>query len=190
RVHVPLVEHGGKAILLEQAPASRAGQLAACISLQQPGPLDLRRTYEELEAVGQLRLPDVAAVLADALLVALLQLLGLEYALPPLGPAFGFVDRIPDALPVGLEEPGRQEPVLGHLVARGCFAVAELRAWSLDDLGEADHRDGVLVGDRPRVELGEEVEGLVAAAELRVVMLDVAGRELRDLLHLDVVDHG
>src|SRR5215212_2168415 len=74
-------------------------------------------------------------------------------------------------------------------VPRGRLAVAELRARPLDDLREADHRDGVLIPDRPGVDLLEEVDGLRGAAEFRVVVLDVAVREVLDLLHLDVVDH-
>src|SRR5690242_8633186 len=75
-------------------------------------------------------------------------------------------------------------------VPGGRLAVPELRAGPLDDLGEPDHRDGVLLADRARVERLEEVDGLVAAAELGVVVLHVTGGELRDLLHLNVVDHG
>src|SRR5215216_6192220 len=70
------------------------------------------------------------------------------------------------------------------------LAVAELRTRPFDDLGEADHGDRVLVADRPRVDLLEEVHRLVAPPELRVVVLDVARRELLDPLDLDVVDHG
>src|SRR5262245_29579634 len=69
------------------------------------------------------------------------------------------------------------------------LAVAELGAGALDDLREADHGDRVLLADRPGVDLLQEVDRLVAAAELRVVVLDVTWRELLDLLHLDVVDH-
>src|SRR5215207_6349518 len=60
----------------------------------------------------------------------------------------------------------------------------------LDDLGEADDRDGVLERDLAVVDLLEEVDELLGAAELGVVVLDVARRELLDALHLDVVDDG
>src|SRR5215218_8825708 len=69
------------------------------------------------------------------------------------------------------------------------LAVAELRTRPFDDLGEADHGDRVVLADGPRIDLLEEVHGLVATAELRVVVLDVARRELLDPLDLDVVDH-
>src|SRR3954451_12203519 len=75
-------------------------------------------------------------------------------------------------------------------VAGRRLAVPELGGGPFHDLGEADHGDGVLIGDRPGVDLGEEVHGRLAAAELRVVVLDVAGGELGDLLHLDIVDDG
>src|SRR4051812_48913570 len=59
----------------------------------------------------------------------------------------------------------------------------------LDDLGEADHRHQVVVGDRAAVDLLEEALGLLEAAKLGVVVLDVAAAELGDALDLDVVDH-
>ena len=71
----------------------------------------------------------------------------------------------------------------------GVLAVAELRRRRLDDLREADHGDGVVVVDRAAVDLREEVDRLLEAAELGVVVLDVARGELLDPLHLDVVDH-
>ena len=43
---------------------------------------------------------------------------------------------------------------------------------------------------RAAVDLLEEVDRLVQAAELRVVVLDVARGELLDALDLDLVDHG
>ena len=43
--------------------------------------------------------------------------------------------------------------------------------------------------DRPAVDLLEELDLVLEPAELGVVVLDVAPRELADLLHLDVVDH-
>src|SRR5215204_518400 len=86
---VPLIEHGGHPVLLEEAPPADARQLAARVALQQSRAIDLGRAHEELESVGELRLPDVAPVLADAGLIALLELLGLEHALPPMGPALG-----------------------------------------------------------------------------------------------------
>src|SRR5262249_21386875 len=58
-----------------------------------------------------------------------------------------------------------------------------------DDLREPDHGDDVVVGDWHPVDLLEELDLLLEPAELRVVVLDVAGREVADLLDLDVVDH-
>src|SRR4051794_3285197 len=81
-------------------------------------------------------------------------------------------------------------PARDASVAGRRLAVAELGARSFDDLAEADHRDGVVVSDGAGVDRFQEVDGLLATAELRVVVLDVARGELRDLLHLDVVDHG
>src|SRR5690606_27925686 len=60
----------------------------------------------------------------------------------------------------------------------------------LDDLGEADDRDDVLVGDLAAVDLLEEVPHLLVAPELRVVVLDVPGRQLAEALDLDLVDDG
>ena len=56
--------------------------------------------------------------------------------------------------------------------------VAEVRARRLDDLREADHGDGVVVIDRAAVDLFEELLLVLEATELRVVVLDVAPREL------------
>src|SRR6187397_1772048 len=69
------------------------------------------------------------------------------------------------------------------------LAIAEVRAGGLDDLREADHRDDVVGADRPPVDLFEELDLVLEPAELRVVVLDVARREIADVLRLDVVDH-
>ena len=63
-------------------------------------------------------------------------------------------------------------------VVVGGLAVAEVRARRLDDLREADHRHQVVLGDRAAVDLLEEAGGLLEAAELGVVVLDVAAAEL------------
>src|SRR5262245_58065576 len=67
--------------------------------------------------------------------------------------------------------------------------VAEMGARRLDDLGEADHRDQILSGDRAAVDLLEEIDRLLEPAKLGVVVLNVARGQLRDPLYLDVVDH-
>src|SRR5205814_10051392 len=56
------------------------------------------------------------------------------------------------------------------------------------DLREADHGDCVVVADRAAVDLLQEVDLLVQAAELGVVVLDVAWREVAYALDLDRVD--
>src|SRR5437762_1887433 len=56
------------------------------------------------------------------------------------------------------------------------------------DLREADHGDRVVVADRAAVDLLQEVDLLVQAAELGVVVLDVAWREVAYALDLDRVD--
>src|SRR5690349_4203775 len=60
----------------------------------------------------------------------------------------------------------------------------------LDDLREADHGHQIVLGHRAAVDLLEEAELLLEAAELRVVVLDVAPGQLAGPLHIDVVDHG
>ena len=50
----------------------------------------------------------------------------------------------------------------------------------LDDLREADHRDQVLGRDRAAVDLLEEIDLLLDAAELGVVVLDVAPGEISE----------
>src|SRR5438105_8944075 len=60
---------------------------------------------------------------------------------------------------------------------------------SAADLGEANHRHGVVLGHLAVVELPEEAGHLLDAADLRVVVLDLARREVAELLHLDLVDH-
>src|SRR5829696_5376485 len=58
------------------------------------------------------------------------------------------------------------------------------------DLGEAHDRDHVVHLDLTAVDLLQEVDHLIEPAELRIVVLDVAGGEVLDLLDLDAVDHG
>src|SRR4051794_8655709 len=65
--------------------------------------------------------------------------------------------------------------------------VGELRR-VVDDLAEAHDGDDVVGRDGPSVDLFEEVLHLVVAAELGVVVLDVARREVLEALDLDLVD--
>ena len=69
------------------------------------------------------------------------------------------------------------------------LTIAEVGAGRLDDLREADHGDRFIGRDRLSIDLFEELDLLLEPAELRIVVLDVARRELGDALHLDVVDH-
>src|SRR3954465_5493388 len=57
-----------------------------------------------------------------------------------------------------------------------------------DDLREPHDRDDVLHRHLLAVDLLEEVDHLLVAAELGVVVLDVAGRQVADALDLDLVD--
>src|SRR5437868_2926040 len=66
---------------------------------------------------------------------------------------------------------------------------SRLMPGSAADLREADHRHGVVLGHLAVVELPEEAGHLLDAADLRVVVLDLARREVAELLHLDLVDH-
>ena len=58
------------------------------------------------------------------------------------------------------------------------------------DLAEPDHRDGVVRCDLAVVELTEEGRHVLGAANLRIVVLDLARGELAERLHLDLVDDG
>src|SRR5215218_10189028 len=60
-----------------------------------------------------------------------------------------------------------------HLVAVRRLSVAQVGARRLDDLREADHGDHVAGVHRAAVDLFEEVDLVLEAAELRVVVLDV-----------------
>src|SRR3954454_16824575 len=82
----------------------------------------------------------------------------------------------------------RPRRLAGSVVVRG-LPVAEMRTRRLDDLGEADHRDRIIRGDGSPIDLFEEGDLLLEPAELGVVVLDVARRELGDPLDLDVVDY-
>src|SRR5262249_15016717 len=73
---------------------------------------------------------------------------------------------------------GALKPPIAHLVEGGV----------LDDLAEVDHRDLVVEGDLPRVDVREEVEGVLDEAELRVVALDLPLGQLADRLDVDQVD--
>src|SRR4051812_17196600 len=77
RVHVPLIEDGGHAALLEEPPAADARELARGVALQEMRALDLGGPHEELEPVWQLRLPHIPPELPDAVLIPLLELVGL-----------------------------------------------------------------------------------------------------------------
>jgi hypothetical protein len=68
------------------------------------------------------------------------------------------------------------------------LSVADVGLRRLGDLREADHRDRILFEDRPAVDLLEELALVLEAAELGVVVLDVAPGEVFELLHLDVVN--
>src|SRR6266536_1975301 len=57
------------------------------------------------------------------------------------------------------------------------------------DLGKADHGHQIFAADLPVVELTEEARHLLGPTDLGVVVLDLAGRELGELLDLDLVDH-
>src|SRR3954447_8447667 len=77
-----------------------------------------------------------------------------------------------------------------YLVLRAADAVQALgvRRRVLDDLREAHDGHDVVGGDRLAVDLLEEMDHLLGAAELRVVVLDVPRREVLDPLDLDLVD--
>src|SRR5215217_503437 len=78
------------------------------------------------------------------------------------------------------------------LILRGSVrphALADLRT-VFGDLGEAHDRDQILHLHLAAVDLLEEVHHLVESAELGVVVLDVAPRELIHPLHVHAVDHG
>ncbi len=65
--------------------------------------------------------------------------------------------------------------------------VSDLVRRVLDDLGEANHGHRVLHGHVTVVDLLQEVDHLLDAPELRVVVLDVPGREILDALYLDLL---
>src|SRR5690606_28505558 len=101
-------------LVLEEAPAAGALELTGRGALEQAGRLDARGLDLELDGVGDRAAPDVAAALADAALVAGGEALGDLDPGPPLGPALRLVDRIPHALALDRQQPGRQEAVVGH----------------------------------------------------------------------------
>src|SRR6478672_7399464 len=170
-VDVPLVDDrgnrpiAGAPVLLEQPPAANPGQLARRVAFEQVRLLHPCGRHLELEVVGELRAPGVASDLAETGLVAFDEALRRDYATPPIRPALGLPDRVPDRLAGRLQAPGGEKAVLGHrrlaspkygrapylrtgpLVGGGRLAVAELRPHRLDHLREANHGHGVLVGD-------------------------------------------
>src|SRR3712207_8374932 len=83
--------------------------------------------------------------------------------------------------------PREAEPRLVLGAADAELAVGELRR-RVDDLREAHDGDHVVVGHLAPVDLLEEVLHLLVAAELGVVVLDVARRELLEPLDVDLVD--
>src|SRR6185437_11463703 len=79
----------------------------------------------------------------------------------------------------------------GGLVLSAAEALDRLghRRRRIQDLREAHDGHDVFGGDRAAVDLFEEVDQLLVAAELRVVVLDVARRQIGQTHHLDLVDH-
>ena len=73
---------------------------------------------------------------------------------------------------IGAHWSGIGEAGIGSVVVRG-LPVAEVGAGGLGDLREADHRHRVVHRDRTAVDLLEELGGLLEAAKLGVVVLDV-----------------
>src|SRR5262245_13371850 len=65
---------------------------------------------------------------------------------------------------------------------------ALLQGGVLDDLAEVDHGDRVVEGDLARVDVRQEVEGVLDEPELRVVPLDLALAQLAHGLDVDLVD--
>ena len=77
----------------------------------------------------------------------------------------------------------------GRRCARGRRRPAALVPPRLGpDLGEVDHGDRVVLGHLAVVELAQEVRELVDVADLGVVVLDLARRDLAQRLDLDLVD--
>ena len=152
-LHVPLVDDRGHRPRrpARTAASGRCRPAPRCASPSSRCGLSTSRgRHLELEVVGEPRAPCVAADLPDPGLVARGPVSRRDHAAPPLRPALGVPDRVPDLLARGLQAPGGEESrtrtsTAGLLVRGGRLAVAELRAPPLDDLREADHRDG-----RPR----------------------------------------
>src|SRR4051812_18202994 len=71
-----------------------------------------------------------------------------------------------------------------YSVLRAADAVQALgvRRRVLDDLREAHDGDDVVGGDRLAIDLLEEMDHLLGASELRIVVLDVPRREVLDAL--------
>ena len=125
----------------EASPSSRSGRST------------LRGAHRRTRGRRAASTASVAAVLADAGLVALVELSRLEHAPPPLRPALGVEDRVPDALALGLEQPGGEEagtrPSHRRLVAGR--ASRRCRSWALGRSTTCEKRitvTGVLVVDR------------------------------------------
>src|SRR4029079_15414912 len=88
----------------------------------------------------------------------------------------------------GAHGAGRSRPAAG-LSRRVPVAGRAAAGGALDHLGEADHGHEILLRNLAAIDLLEEVHGVLDPPELRVVVLDVPGRQLADALHLDFVDH-
>jgi hypothetical protein len=86
--------------------------------------------------------------------------------------------------------PAEPAPAIDRLVLRPAYAAQAVLEVGrvLDDLREAHDRHRVVEPDLAPVDLLEEVHELLGAAELGVVVLDVARGQVLDPLDLDVVD--
>src|SRR5829696_5407678 len=105
RADVPFVGHGRDAVLLEQAPVARPLELPARLAAHPARLVELADGELELQLVRDAAAPGDQVTLvrfehADAL-----------HAAPPVRPALGVAEGPPDGPALGLEQPGRQEPV-------------------------------------------------------------------------------
>src|SRR5829696_2939993 len=101
--HVPVVEDRRRAVLLEQAPVPRAGELADRLAAHRTGRVELLDGELELELVR-----DPAAPGDQVALVRREHSYALD-ATPPLRPPLGVPECLPDLFAGALQEPSGQK---------------------------------------------------------------------------------
>ncbi len=109
--HLPVVQHGGHAVLLEQPPAAAALEIARRLALHEAPALEPQHGEVEHERVRDAAAPGDPVAAPHAPLVTAVELAHADDSAPPLGPVQRVLEHLPDVVARALDQPAREEPV-------------------------------------------------------------------------------